>query len=57
MDAEDDPSQVGETTGERRVERNPLRRNPRLQIWLIAAVFYAVLAGMFLFVIVLIIRG
>lgn len=36
---------------------NPLKRNPRLQIWLIAAVFYAILAGMCMFVLVLIVRG
>jgi len=38
-------------------ERTLLRGNPRLQIWLIAAVFYALLAGMCMFVLVLIIRG
>lgn len=37
--------------------RNPLRVHPTLQIWLIAGVFYLILIGMFLFVLVLIIRG
>ncbi len=36
---------------------NPLTGNPRLQIWLVVAVFYAILASMFLFVMVLILRG
>jgi hypothetical protein len=33
------------------------KRYPKLSILLIAAVFYAILAGMVLFVLVLIIRG
>jgi hypothetical protein len=33
------------------------KRHPKLQIWLIAAVFYAILAGMVLFVMVLVVRG
>jgi hypothetical protein len=53
----DDSTHRRPTEGQERLERNPLRRNPTLQIWLIAAVFYAILVGMFLFVLVLIIRG
>jgi type VI protein secretion system component VasF len=58
-DAESTTSQPEALSANQKREqyRNPLRRNPRLQIWLIAGVFYAILAGMYLFVIVLIIRG
>ena len=56
-DSEQPPSEAPIPDADRLVERNLMRRNPALQIWLIAAVFYAILVGMFLFVLVLIIRG
>jgi hypothetical protein len=58
IDDEDATRSRADRSGESRsAHPGLLKRRPELQIWLIAGVFYAILVGMFLFVLVLIIRG